>query len=409
MDPQAEPDLTRLRRNPLLICGFHAVHMGMFPIAILTLFLRDIGLSMFDVFVLQAIFAAMIAALEFPSGYLADRIGYRPTLIVGAALQVIGWFGYVAADGFASALAAELVLAVSLSMISGADSALLYESLLGVGDERLFARWFGRYRSLGNLAEGSAALIGSLVFVHAPRLPFALQSGLWLIAIALGYALLEPVRDRGPVSSTRERMQKLVRYAALDAPRLRAIVALLVTLMLPAYAMVWILPTYVEAAGVSAGWLGPIWAAASYTVALGSIGSTWLGRRFGLHATLALCIALIAVAYLGLGLTHAWYGFGFYFALCLARGVQLPLLHHEEQRLIPSSDRASLLSLNSLVFRGTFALTGPIIGYALDHADHHDVLLWMGALFFAASASAWLSFVAARELPGLPRRSQPAA
>jgi MFS family permease len=397
MEPRDDdPDLPRLRRNPLLICGFHALHMGLFPIAVLTLFLRDhIGLRMFDVFVLQAAFGATIAVLEFPSGYVADRIGYRRTLIAAAALQVIGWAAYTAATDFWSVLAAEQLLAISISLISGADTALLYESLLSLREEGSFGRWYGRYRSIGSASEGTAALAGSLLFVQWPRLPFVLQGVLWVLALGLALALLEPTRERGPNIATLVRVRGLLRYA-LDAPRLRALVMLCVALSLPSYVMVWILPTYVQDSGVSAAWLGPIWAAACYVVALSSLAAPWLGERLGLRAALGCCVALVAVGYAGLGLTHATWGFCFYFALCLNRGVQLPLLHHEEQRLIPSSDRAALLSLNSLAFRASFVLVGPVIGYALDHAEQHVVLLCTGALFTLLAAAAWLRLGAAK-------------
>jgi MFS family permease len=417
MDPLADdPDLLRLRRNPLLICGFHALHMALFPIAVLTLFLRDpIGLRMFDVFVLQAAFGATIAVLEFPSGYIADRIGYRRTLIAAAALQVLGWTAYAAAFDFWSVLAAEQLLAISIALISGADTALLYESLLALREEGSFGRWYGRYRSLGSAAEGTAALAGSLLFVHWPRLPFMLQAGLWLVALVIALALVEPARARGPAIATLTRVRALLRYAALDEPRLRILVILFVALGLPSYVMVWILPTYVQSGGLSAAWLGPIWAAASYVVALSSLASPIVGQRLGLPAALGICVVLVGVGYGGLGLTHASWGFCFYFALCLCRGVQLPLLHHEEHRLIPSSDRAALLSLNSLAFRATFVLVGPLIGYALDHADQHDVLLYTGALFTLLAAGAWLRFTRSRtmaaidnpELPPLAETARP--
>jgi MFS family permease len=394
--PDDESDLRRLRRNPLLVCGLHALHMALFPIAVLTLFLRDqIGLRMFDVFLLQAAFGAMVAVLEFPSGYVADRIGYRRTLITAAVLQVIGWAAYAAATDFWSVLAAEQLLAASVALISGADTALLYESLLAMREEGTFTRWYGRYRSLGGASEGTAALAGSLLFVHWPRLPFVLQACLWVCALGLALALLEPPRERGPEMTTRARVSGLLRYA-LDSPRLRALVILCVALSLPSYVMVWVLPAYVQDSGVSAAWLGPIWAAASYVVALSSLASPYIGERFGLHAALGACVAMVAIGYAGLGLTHASWGFCFYFVLCVNRGVQLPLLHHEEQRMITSSDRAALLSLNSLAFRASFVLIGPLIGYALDHMDQHTVLLWAGVLFALFAAVAWLRLAAAK-------------
>lgn len=389
-EPPLSPSPARLRRNAVLLCAFHAGHMALFPIAVFTLFLRDeLGLGLFHVFVLQAIFACAVALLEFPSGYLADRWGYRRVLLVASAFAVLGWLAYALAVDFATVVIGELLLAVAVSLISGADSALLYESLLALRDEASFPRWFGRYRAIGNIAEGTAALAGAYLFVHAPRAPFAIQSVLCAFNLAIGHALSEPPRDRGQDLPALERVRGLIRFVALGAPRLRVVVALVVALSLPSYVMLWVLPAYVADAGINAAFMGPIWAAASYMVAVASWSSPRLARRIGLTPALGLCVLLVAAGYLGLGLSHAAYGFLFYFALCMVRGLQLPLLHTEEQRLVPSSDRAALLSLNSLVFRAAFVLLGPVIGYALDHAGIHPVLLGVGAVLTLAAGTAW--------------------
>ena len=55
--------------------------MSLFPMAILTVFYRqNLGMSMAEIMLVQGGFGLVMALFEFPSGYLADRIGYRRTL-----------------------------------------------------------------------------------------------------------------------------------------------------------------------------------------------------------------------------------------------------------------------------------------------------------------------------------------
>ena len=62
--------MSPLARNPLLLCAFRAIQMSLFPMAIVTIFWQhDLGLSMAEIFGLQAIFAGTTGLLEFPSGY----------------------------------------------------------------------------------------------------------------------------------------------------------------------------------------------------------------------------------------------------------------------------------------------------------------------------------------------------
>ena len=74
-----------LQRNPRLLCIFHALQMSLFPMAILTVFYRqNLGMSMAEIMLVQGGFGLVMALFEFPSGYLADRIGYRRTLVIAA-------------------------------------------------------------------------------------------------------------------------------------------------------------------------------------------------------------------------------------------------------------------------------------------------------------------------------------
>ena len=66
------------RGNPRLLVALSALHAALFPIPIVTLFWTEqIAMSLTDVMTLQAAFSLTVVVCEFPSGYLADRVGYR--------------------------------------------------------------------------------------------------------------------------------------------------------------------------------------------------------------------------------------------------------------------------------------------------------------------------------------------
>jgi MFS family permease len=89
-----------------------------------------------------------------------------------------------------------------------------------------------------------------------------------------------------------------------------------------------------------------------------------------------------------MGLTTAWWGFIFYFALNLSRGISAPLLAHAEQQEIPSGDRASLVSMRSLLFRAGFIAIGPAAGALIDRHGQHVVLLGLGVGMVAMAVAA---------------------
>ena len=378
-------------RNPALLCAFRAAEMSLFPIAVITIFWQyELGLSMSEIFLLQAIFAGTTGLLEFPSGYVADRIGYRRTLVLSSGCTLAGWTVYLFSPDFWTIAAAEVVLGTGLSLVSGTDSAILYESLAQSGQEARFPAWYGRVRFFGQAAEGSAALVAGWLYAISPRAPFVAEILVWAIALAIAWCLVEPERHRSQVTGAVSHMTGVLRQILRGAPRLRVVMALTVALSMTSFVPVWIIQLYSERAGVAVSWLGPIWAAANYSVALASLGSARLREAAGAMPALLLCIALAGAGFLGLGLSHAWWGFAFYFLITMMRGLNAPILHHEEQLLIPSGDRATFLSARNLAFRGLFVVIGPSVGYAIDRSGEHAVLLVVGAIAVTASLSLWL-------------------
>ena len=183
----------------------------------------------------------------------------------------------------------------------------------------------------------------------------------------------------------------MVRHVWREAPRLRAVMMLTIALGMSSFIPVWTVQLYATDAGMDAAWLAVVWAVANYSVALSSLFATRLFDRIGLLRLVIVCVVLIAVGYAGMGLVHSLWGVGFYLVLTTMRGLFAPPLSHEEQRLIPSADRAGFLSLRSLTFRGSFLVIGPMAGFAIDGYGQHIVLLVVGAVMVTASLTAMAS------------------
>ncbi|MFT5287066.1 MAG: MFS family permease [Planctomycetota bacterium] len=370
-----------LQRNPPLLCVFHALQMSLFPMAILTVFYREnLGMSMTEIMLVQGGFGLAMALFEFPSGYLADRIGYRRTMVIAAIMNAIGWSIYARADGIGGVIAGEIVLGVGISLISGSDQALLYESLVETKREHEYSKWNGRVRFWGQMGEGSAALVAGLMFAHWARLPFVAEAVVWVVNLYVAWRLVEPERHRPVLGENWKQVKALVNHVARVDPKLRAIMLLTIILGMSSFIPVWTIQLYATDSGLDASWLGVVWATANYSVAVSSLFSTRLSKRIGLNSMMYLCIALIAIGYAGMGLVTSLWGVAFYFVLTIMRGLFSPPLGHEEQRLIPSGDRAGFLSFRSLTFRSCFLIIAPLIGLGIDQFGQRPVLLVVGAI-----------------------------
>jgi MFS family permease len=379
----------RLHGNPIRLCALRAMQMAMFPMAVLSVFLNQrVEFDVAEIMLLQAVFGLTVALFEFPSGYIADRIGYRRCLVLACLAWTIAWPIYGTATTWPQVVAAELLLGVGLSLASGCDSALLYESLLAREDEAHYARWSGRQISAGQIAEGCAALAAGWMFARGAAWPFFAQSIASAIGLVIALTLVEPERERPGFGDSLGQARAMIRHVAIENRPLRALIAATVVFSLASYIPVWTIQLYALDAGLDRAWLGPMWAVANFSVAIAAlVGHRVLGR-VGLPSVALGCAVLIVAGYLGLGLSVALGGFAFYYLLTVVRGAKQPILDHREQQLVPSRDRAGSVSLRSMSFRLGFLVVGPVIGLCVDRFGQHGVMLVLAGGFLIAGSLA---------------------
>ena len=395
--------------NIARLYAFSFLQMTLFPMAIITLFWKDrIGLSLTQILLLQSILSIVMVVMEYPTGYVSDRVGYRVALTIASFLGMIGWGMYVFAGTFGQVLAAEVILGISLAFISGSDSALLYETLKARSAEQSYARHQGRMSGFAQAGEAGGAVFAGLLYAASPLLPFILQVGVWFLALLLTRSLVEPARQLTTPASHLAEAWRTARYAFIENRRLRATILLNTFLGIASFYPVWLIQPYMQHAGVPVGWFGPVWSGANLTVALFAIASHRAGHRLGDRRMVILFALLVWMGYCGLGFTGGIWGFLFYYLLTSMRGLRGPMMLHHAQVETPSANRAGILSLQSLCFRLLFAITGPLIGMLADRTGvQHTFQLLFYVFLIVLPPLCWLflrSLSQRQSLPGTPTK-----
>ncbi|MDA8414114.1 MAG: MFS transporter [Desulfobacteraceae bacterium] len=391
------------RSNIRKLYAFSFLQMTLFPMAIITLFWKDhIGLSLTRILLLQGILSVVMVVMEYPSGYISDRIGYRVSLSLASLLGMAGWGIYTLATSFAHVMAAEILLGISLAFISGSDSALLYETLKENGKEQDYSRHQGRMSGYAQGGEALGAVFAGVLYAYAPALPFILQVGVWLLALLLTRSMVEPARvTTSPASHLAEALRS-TRYAFVENKSLRYTILLNSVLGIASFYPVWLIQPYMQHAGVPLTWFGPVWSGANLTVAFFSLTSHRAAGYLGDRFMVLLFLVLIVVGYLGLGIVGGVWGFLFYYLLTTMRGLRGPMMLNLTQKECPSANRAGILSLQSLCFRLLFVCTGPLVGMLADRSGVERTFQYLLYAFLIILPP--LTFLFFRNLP----RNKPA-
>src|SRR3989344_2073396 len=222
----------------------------MLMMPIIVLFFMENGLTMTNIFVLQSLFSVAVIVFEIPSGYFADRYGRKRALVLGSVLGFISFAIYAVAGGFWEILAAELVMGIGFAFISGADSALLYDSLQEIGEVDTYKRREGIIVSVYTFSEAAASVLGGFIALISLRAPFVAQAVVMFFLIPVALSLKEPVRALASPES------KMWTMRAIIAPPLRhyAVLKLLIIFYghntTAGLVAVWIRQPYMEQAGI---------------------------------------------------------------------------------------------------------------------------------------------------------------
>ncbi len=350
------------------------------------------GLSATEFGALKGLYYGATVALEVPMGALADRFGRRVALVSSALLNALACLIYATATDFALFAAAELVFALCNALHSGAESALLYDSLVAEGREADYARVYGRARAASYLALvlGLPAADVWLVRGGDPAPAYLATALLALVGAGAAFALREPARlhSRSSLALTRGAL----RAVAGDRVLLRLILYGAGVYMLYRSANAAYYNPILAWKGVPVERFGSLYALVSLCGALAAWRAHALRQAFGDRALVVAMPCAVLAMFAGLALAPGRAPV-LLFAIEGGVGGLFPVVVHDlvNRRVADGSHRATLLSLQSFAWRGSYALASVWIGWTLDVVS----LPWalpLGVAVCAAPLAAALAF-----------------
>lgn len=361
---------------------------------IVVLFYESNGLQMKDIMILQAVYSIMIVILEIPSGYMADVWGRKRTILMGSLLGVAGFTIYGTSYGFWGFLIAEIILGIGQSFVSGADSAMLYDSLLENRKEKKYSKFEGRISSLGNLAEAAAALLSIALVTISLRTPYHGQIIVAALAVPAAMTLSEPVRHKKLMNMDFLEILKISRFALFENRVLRRNILFSAFTGCATLTMAWFAQKFFEYSNIDKIWFGLLWASLNLTVAFASFFAYKVEAYLKPRGTIILISLAIPLGYIFLSISGLVWGLGVLFMFYLVRGYATPVLKDYINRITGSEVRATVLSVRNFIIRICFSAAGPLIGWANDAYDLPTALLLGGIIFTVLNIFAGILFLA---------------
>jgi MFS family permease len=355
-----------------------------------TIFLLDAGLSNFEAFAANAFYTAGMVLFEIPTGIVADTRGRRTsflwgtvTLAVTTALYVLLW---QLQAPFVWWAVVSLLLGLGFTFFSGATEAWLVDALAATKFDGMLESVFAR----GQVVGGTFMLLGSVAGGYLAQLtnlgvPYVARAGILAVMFVIALMLMRdlgftPERGRSVGAEIRTILDNSVQYG-LKVPAIRATmlsgfflggVGLYVFYALQPYLLeLWGDP---EAYGI-AGLVAAIVAGAGI---VGGLITPLVRKLFRRRTTVMVLMTTISVVLMaGVGLASSfWVVLVLIVLSSLADAAADPVRRAYLNAMIPSQQRATILSFDSLIGSAGGIVAQPALGRVADVYSYRTSYLW---------------------------------
>jgi MFS family permease len=345
-----------------------------------TLFLLDAGLSNLEAFAANAFFTAGMVIFEIPTGIVADTWGRRVSYLLGtvtlAGSTFLYWGLWLMDAPFWTWAVVSILLGLGFTFFSGAVEAWLVDALRYAEYDGSLELVFGR----GQMVAGAAMLGGSVaggVIAQATNLgvPFLVRGGVLLTMFVVAWRLMQdlgftPEPAAHPLQAMRNIFTASLDYGLKNRPVRWVMLSAPFSTGVGIYVFYALQPYLLELYGDEKAYsiAGLAAAAVAGAQIVGGWGAPHVRRLFGRRTT-ALILSAVADGFVLalLGVAEAfWLGLALVVIWGLLSAAQMPIRQTYLNGMIPSRQRATVLSFDSLMGSSGGVVIQPVLGRVAD-------------------------------------------
>lgn len=365
----------KYNRNYFLLCIIAFLQGFIFYGPIATIYRQSRGIAIYEIFLIESIFMVLMVLFEIPWGWFADRFGYKTTLVASLFLSFISKIVFYKACSFELFLLERILLALSISGVSGCDTALLYSSI----DEGHSEKAFGRYYSLSTL--------GFLLATSASTFIIAVSMDLTVLLTIIPYGIsvfaalfLKEVKTKDDM---RYSISESIRAVMSNKQILLFILAVAFISEASHSVTVFLNQIQYQRSGIDISYFGVILAAIQLLTMLAAKVYIVTGK-LGQEKTVNIIFAAIGICCAALSFTRNPILSVLLIALIsLSDAAAMPIISDIQNKSITTSNRATILSAYAMIIDVVSAVVNLVIGKSANLSVQTAFIICAGISFLA--------------------------
>jgi MFS family permease len=326
------------------------------------IYLASKGMSLTQLGLLETIFHITSFLMEVPTGAVADIFGRKISRILGRILSLISVVLLLAANSFLWFAISFVFTALSYNLESGAGDALIYDSLKEIGEEEKYMKISGNKELFYQTAGIISFFVGGYLATKSYNMAFILTIIIGGITIAQSFTFKEPTIGREQVEKENifiKQLKESIRVVKRN-PKIGFLIIFVEIIMAFCTCIFFYLQNYLKGNGYSEVIIGIVYAASSLAAALGATQTHRIEDKIKEQGML-LIIPIITVGCLW-GIALSKYHYIFFIFLMITESFIYVSTNDYINKMIPSENRATILSFASMVFSFFMITLFPLIG-----------------------------------------------
>lgn len=327
------------------------------PIA--TVYRESRGITLSEIFMIESISWLLAMLLEVPWGWFADRFGYKRTLIISNFIFFISKIVFFKSYSISMFLLERVLLAFSVSGLSGCDTALLYSSIKNKENSE---KIFGMYNSFSTVGFLIACIASYFIINISMDLAALITIIPYGIATGVTFFISEDINP----SKNRNDILNNLKSVFKNKDMLRKLISFaLVTLVVQSVTVFLNQGQYVKS-GINARYFGLL-LAINQVIRLSASKSYRLSNKYGQVSVIRIMYIMIGVSCLSLVvINNSLLSVILILLISLGSSLINPIIMDMQNKGITTENRATMLSIYSMIISVVTAIINPFIGLCAD-------------------------------------------
>ncbi|GAA0759972.1 MFS transporter [Clostridium sartagoforme] len=339
------------------------------PIA--TVFRENRGVSIYQIFLIESISMILIMLFEVPWGIFADKFGYKKTLVISNFIFFISKIVFFKANSFWIFLFERILLSISISGLSGCDTALIYLSL---DKNQNSERVFGRYVWFSNVG----FLLGSMISTYIINISIDLTAYYTIIPYGVAFGVSLFLKNITDEVTKKENVKSKFKYSLKHVAANKYIIIFLVGISLVKEVVqsitVFLNQQQYIKSGIDIRYFGILLVAIQF-MKLISVKSYKLSNMIGqIKSINMLMIAVFISSSILIIISNAILSFLCVSVISIGMAIMEPMIIDIKNKSISSGNRATILSIYSMIESITSSIINPIIGFVSNSALENGLI-----------------------------------